>query len=268
MVKTVFKKEEFMENQQYVREDEIDIREYLGVIIKRKKLILAIFLVSVIAVVIVSLRMPKRYEISTTVQLGSFNEISQPEESEGFLIRKEEAKEIILNRNLLQSAINELNLKVGVEELQKAIKVDHLSGTNLLHIKIIYPSIDTALKINDAIINPFIALGHNRYQERMVIVKERLEELENEIKHIERDIDKTQTIISGLPNATNIAQTDVSLRIILLQNTLPDYESELNRLKNQRNNLKLLVSNSNDFTVFDAPIRPKNPVGLNKKQNV
>ena len=33
-----------MENQQYVQEDEIDIREYINVIIKRKKLILSIFL--------------------------------------------------------------------------------------------------------------------------------------------------------------------------------------------------------------------------------
>ncbi|MFA7294740.1 MAG: Wzz/FepE/Etk N-terminal domain-containing protein, partial [Candidatus Omnitrophota bacterium] len=112
-----------MENQQCAQEDEIDIREYINVIIKRKKLILAIFLVSVFTAAIVSLIMPKVYEIASIVQLGSVNEP---------LIKNEEAKAIMLNQNLLLSIVNELNLKIGVEGLQKAIKINDLAGTNLL----------------------------------------------------------------------------------------------------------------------------------------
>jgi uncharacterized protein involved in exopolysaccharide biosynthesis len=248
-----------MENQQCAQEDEIDIREYINVIIKRKKLILAIFLVSVFTAAIVSLIMPKVYEIASIVQLGSVNEP---------LIKNEEAKAIMLNQNLLLSIVNELNLKIGVEGLQKAIKINDLAGTNLLKIKITYPGIDTAIKINDAIVNPLIAQGQGFYQERLAIINERLRELDLEIKNAEGDISRTQTLISGLPAANNISQSDISLRIILLQNTLPNYESNLTALRNQRNGLKFSLANAKDFKIFDQPIEPKHPIGPKKKQNV
>ena len=78
-----------MENQQYIQKDEIDIKEYVNVIIKRKKFILIIFLLSVVIASIVSLRMPKIYEITSIIQLGSINEP---------LINNEEAKSIMLNQ--------------------------------------------------------------------------------------------------------------------------------------------------------------------------
>jgi len=248
-----------MENQQYVQEDEIDIREYINVIVRRKKLVLVIFLVSVITSAIVSLMMPKIYEITSTVQLGNVN---------GSLINNEDVKAIILNQNSLSSIINDLHLKISPESLQKAIKISDITGTNLLKIKITYPGIDTALKINDAIVNPLIVQGQNKYQERLALVNERLTELEAEIKNAESDIVRTQTLISGLPSVRGVSQADVSLRIILLQNTLPTYESNLTALRNQRNGMKLALIEAKDFKVFDAPIRPKYPVGPKKALNV
>jgi len=244
---------------QEIYEDEIDLREYVNVIIKRKKLILSIFLAAVVIAAIVSLMMPKIYEITSTIQLGNVNEV---------LIKNEDAKAIMLNQNSLSSIINDLNLKIKIESLQKDIKIGDVSGTNLLKIKITYPGIDTVLKINNAIVNPFIAQGQNIYQERLAIVNERLNELDGEIKNAEGDISRTQALISGLPNANNISQSDVSLRIILLQNTLPNYESNLTALRNQRNGLKFTLADAKDFKIFDAPIKPKYPIGPKKKQNV
>ena len=77
-----------------------------------------------------------------------------------------------------------------------------------------------------------------------------------------------QNLITGHPNSSNIFQSDASLRSILLQNTLPNYESNLTMLRNQRNELKLLLADAKDFKVFDPSIRPKYPIGPNKKLNV
>ena len=57
-----------MENQQYIQEDEIDLRSYINVIIKRKNLVLAVFLVSVTIAVIAGFFIPKRYEISMIIE--------------------------------------------------------------------------------------------------------------------------------------------------------------------------------------------------------
>ncbi len=248
-----------MENQQYIQEDEIDIREYINVIIKRKKLILAIFLVSVVTAAVVSLMKPKIYEITSILQLGNVNEL---------LIKNEEAKSIMLNQNLLLSVINDLSLKITPDALQKDIKISDMAGTNLLKIKITYPGIDTALKINDGIVNPLIAQGQKMYQERKSIIDGRLKELLGAIKNAEDDISRTQNMIMGIPSSKDISQAELSLRMIILQNTLPKYENNLTDLRNQRNDLQILLLNSKNFKVFDAPIKPKHPVGPKKKQNV
>lgn len=248
-----------MENQPDIQEYEIDIGEHVNVIIKRKKLILSIFLAAMVIAVIVNLRMPKIYEITSTIQIGSVNEP---------LIKNEDVKAIILNQNSLSSIINDLKLKIAVESLKKAIKIIDLADTDLINIKVTYPEVDTALKINDAITNQFIAQGQIIYQERLAIINERLKELDAEIKNAEGDISRTQILISGLPNASSISQSDVSLRIILLQNTLPNYENNLNAIRDRRSELKFSLAKAKDFKIFDAPIKPKNPVGPNKKQNV
>jgi len=248
-----------MENQQNTQENEVDLRDYVNVIIKRKKLILKVFLVSVFITAIVSLLMPKIYEITSTIQLGSVNEL---------LIKNEDAKAVILNQNSLLSVINQLDLKIEVEKLKKDISIEDIKDTNLLKINIVYSDIDKAFKINEATISPLIAQGQIIYQDRLAIVNERLKELDEEIMNTERDIARTQTLISSLHNATNISQPDVSLRIILLQNTLPNYESNLTALRNQRNAIKFVLSNAKDFKIFDQPIKPKHPIGPKKKQNI
>jgi capsular polysaccharide biosynthesis protein len=248
-----------MENQQDNQEEEVDLRKYVKVIIKRKRIILSVFLISVIISIIAALKMPKVYEINSTIQLGSINEL---------LIKKEEAKAIMLNQNSLLTITNALGLKTSIESLQESIKISDITGTNLLKIKITHSDVDTAIKMNEAITKPLITQGQAIYQEHLIIVKERLDELDAEIKNAESDISRTQTLMSGLPSASNISQSDVSLRIILLQNTLPNYENNLSMLRGQRNDLKLLLSNSKNFSIFDPSIKPKNPLGTNKKQGV
>ncbi|MFA5351606.1 MAG: Wzz/FepE/Etk N-terminal domain-containing protein [Candidatus Omnitrophota bacterium] len=248
-----------MENQQYISEDEIDLRQYLKIIIKRKKLILTIFLVSVFAAAIISLLIPKTYEITSIVQLGSID---------GLLIKNEEAKAIMTNQNLLLSIISDLKLKASVEGLQKAIKISDISGTDLLKIKIAYSDVDAAQKIIEAITSPLFVQGQALYQERSVIINERLNELNMEIKNAEEDINRTQNLISGALGSSNVSQADISLRVILLQNTLPNYESNLTALRSQRNGLKLLLSDAKSFKVFDKPIRLENPISPKKPQIV
>lgn len=248
-----------MENQQYMQEDEIDLRNYINVVVKRKKLVLSIFLIAVVISTTVNFLMPKVYEATSTVQLGN---VEKP------LISKEEAKEIILNQNSLVSIIKELNLKIEIENLKKNIKITDINGTDLLTIKVVYPGLDAALKINEAIVNPLIARGQSIYQERLILINERLKELDAQIKNAEKDIDRAQNLISEISNSGNISQSDASLRIILLQNTLFNYESSLPVLRNQRNKMKLSLANAKDFKIFDQPVKPKKPIGPKKTRNV
>lgn len=240
-----------MDNQQPIQEDEIDLREYIQVILKRKKLILAIFLASVFTAAVISLQSPKTYEISSTIQLGRIDEL---------LINNEEAKAIILNQNLLQSIINDLNLNSTPQRIEKNIKISEIKGTNLLRVKITGNDIDTVIKINNLLTSALIVRGQALYQKNIDIINERLNSLSLEIKSAVDDIGRAQALIAEAPAAKNISQSDVSLRIILLQNSLQNYESNLNTLRNQENTIKAMLANSKEFKVFDSPIRPDSPL--------
>lgn len=61
-----------MAEQKHVLEEDIELREYIDVIIKRKNLILAVFFVSVIASVVINLTLPRIYEVSMIIEPSSF----------------------------------------------------------------------------------------------------------------------------------------------------------------------------------------------------
>jgi capsular polysaccharide biosynthesis protein len=248
-----------MEGQRDMHEDEIDLREYMGVIMKRKKLVISICLVSVIAAAILSFRMPKVYEITSTVQLGKLDTL---------LISAQDAKAIMMNKNSLSSIVEGLKLGMTAEGLQKNIRIEDVDGTNLLKVTVSYPGVAMAFKINDAIVSPLMAQGRSLYQQRLGIIVERLKELDEEIAGTSEDIAKIQALIQGLPNTGSTPPLDISLRMILLQSTLPGYDRNLTFLRNQRNELKLMLDNAKVFMIFDAPVVPKNPVGSRMKQHI
>jgi len=58
-----------MNTQQPPIEDEINLRDYINVIIKRKKIILTVFFVSIITTAVFSLMMPKVYQATTLIMI-------------------------------------------------------------------------------------------------------------------------------------------------------------------------------------------------------
>lgn len=58
-----------MDNQEYTTEDEINLRDYIKVLIKRKKIILVIFFICVITAAIMSLRIPRVYQAVASVMI-------------------------------------------------------------------------------------------------------------------------------------------------------------------------------------------------------
>lgn len=245
-----------MGNQQHLQEDEVDLREYINVMVKRKKLILSVFLAAVVISAVVTLLLPKVYSATSIIQIGN---IKVP------LIGKEEAKEIILSQNSLISLIKELNLKIEIDSLKKNIILNDVKNSDLLIIRVVYPGLDRALKINETIINSLIARGQSIYQERIILINERLKEVNAEIKNIEEDIDKVQNMIYRHSNSSNSVQPDMSLSSIILQNTLSNYENNLTALRDRRSELKLLLASAKDFKVFDQPVKSKKPIWPKKR---
>jgi capsular polysaccharide biosynthesis protein len=204
--------------------------------------------------------MPKVYETTSLVQLGSIDQL---------VLDKEEAKEILLSQSNLLRIANDLNLKIKLEDFKRRIKIEDIANTNLLKIKTQFSNPDTARKINEALPVILFSYGGGLYQKKIALINERLDELEQEIHNADNDIKRTRKLVMGLSeSATSIVQSDISLRIILLQNTIPNYEVQLTTLKNQKNATKMILIKASDFRVLDSPVEPKYYIKPKKTQNI
>jgi len=245
-----------MSDQEY--KEEIDLRDYINIIIKRKKLILIVFFVSVIVTAVVSFLMPQIYQSIAMIQNGVID---------GPLVKKSEVEEMIKFYTFLNPITEELKLKTDIERLKKAIKVEEIKDTDFLRFKVEYRDKDASFKLCQSIVNSFLAQANHLYQQRLNLVNQRLEELSSQIRLIQSDIEHTQGLIQNLSISEKIDEIEAGIRIILLQNTLPNYQTNLISLLDQRNNLQLTLLKTKEFkplnlTTLEKPIRPK------KKQNI
>lgn len=74
-----------------MEEQEIDLRDYINVILKRKWIIIGIFFVSVITTIVVNLRLPKVYETNMIIENGLLD---------GEIIKKAEGRELITSSKI------------------------------------------------------------------------------------------------------------------------------------------------------------------------
>jgi len=99
-------------NPQVFQEDEIDLRELINVLIKRKKLILTIFFSAVVLTAFINFLIPKIYLSSAIMQRGVV---------ENQLIKKAEAEEMIKSLEFLDPLIQKLELRIQFKERKEAI---------------------------------------------------------------------------------------------------------------------------------------------------
>lgn len=144
-----------MSNQEYA-EQEINLRDYINVIVKRKKIILTVFFVSVITTAILSFFIPKVYQATASIMIlpskaGAVDIFSLPmEKKEGklgeYVAQKSTLpfpthKVLLKSDIVLERVINRLKLtnKSGKslipDDLSKRLDVKEVKETNILQLK-------------------------------------------------------------------------------------------------------------------------------------
>ena len=89
-------------------DDEINLCDYINVLIKRKVTILIVFFLCVAVAAIYSFTTPKIYKVEETIRIGQINDS---------LISKEEAIRLIRSKNILQPVVEALNKDLSLSGL-------------------------------------------------------------------------------------------------------------------------------------------------------
>ena len=230
--------------------DEINLMDYIKVIIKRKKLIIGIFIICVVATTIVSFRMPKVYQIDSTARIGSIG---------GSLFSVGEMIEKTKNRNLLQSVIQEIDTNITVESLKEAVKIEKVEGTNFLKVQMESAEPGIAIDILNKIESKLVLDGNEFYEKNITLINERIQELHARKENVSKQIKMLNQKISN---------NKIGPDYPLIQNTLTNYETIYSELSAAEYSLKKNLLLANNFKIIESPSKSMNPIKPNKRQMI
>lgn len=204
-----------MEQDIYQKKDveEINLMDYLKVVIKGKKIVLGIFILAVLSAFFYNFKAVKVYEINSNLEIG---------------LIKDGAKELLENPDQVVAKIyNDVygvlireKLEISEEDYPK-IKSENPKDTNLVNIKIESDKPEKAKQILEEI-NSLVLTEH---QKKTEVEKESLEKkiglLEEDIINVQKDIERIRIKISSLEEEKIVLEDKVTV----LQNVLPYEQS-------------------------------------------
>jgi len=267
-------------------EFEIDLKDYLQVIRKRKNGILIIFLVVVITTAIISFTMPKTYLASAFIKIGKIKEQK--------LETLSDLKTVFEQESVLKELAKKINLPPGEKIDKKLLNFEQAKEGELIKVSGKGKTPEEALKLTEKALEIIID-RHEKFFEKAKKVldfeietikkqKEKtrkdIEQLEEEIKRLEGEIANYEKEVKLRSNAYSEGQGLIAQSYIYLlaqaKNQKEEKEKQILNLKQEINNLDLTLQEKEyenvylirNTTIEIPAILPEEPIAPNKKINL
>ena len=195
--------------------DEIDLMDYVKVILKRKWLILAVFLGAAIVAGIFSFLMPKIYKIDTSLEVGQI--AGAVVEEPGQVVEK-------IKGDVYGIFVRE-KLRIPEIEYQK-IKTENPKDTRLIKMAIESASPPKAKNILEEINNLILA----EHQEKIKVKKELIE---MNIKTVEGQIEIIKSDIEKVKNKKQSSENDIQR----IKNKIESLKEDIKGVRNKKETL-------------------------------
>lgn len=237
-------KEEFL--------DEIDLRQYLRIINKRKKLIIGITLFSAISAIIINLLTPKEFETNATIMLDTITNVS-----------KEESLQSI---KLIQTPSSyNVSLRILTEDIP---------STNLIRLKTFHTDAKTAIDACNFIAKSFISERKNSYDRGIKLLNKRIQDINSREKEIIKEIEYLRKKIKQQPNEIgqepkgNKQETKEINKpeITPILTALINYENIYSALDNEMFSLITKLSNSTESKLIESAQLQNNSFKTNSRK--
>jgi len=242
-----------------MEEKEVDLRDYLNMVKKRWKIILIIFLVSIIASGVVSFLLPRTYEAIAIVRIGKMRDMLLEEPPTVIEIFKTEA--------ILEKVAEELDIPFGKEKSQKlASKINMKEKSGLLKIRGKAKTPEEALKLVNGVAAVLMQRHGQIFERAKVILEEYLASGKERLSEIEKEIEMLRKKIEEL------GVTDSEAKATVARGYMESLERSRDRyelLQVELREKKMEESYGTVSTELVIPPRiPEYPIAPNKKLNV
>ena len=246
-----------------IQEEKVDLRDYINVLLKRKSIIILIFLIAIIAVAIVSY-----FTISPSPIYKSSITFSVAQIDDQVVINIAESLEIIKSSLLLDEIINQMHLKISAEQLKSQIEVKNLKGTNFIEISVVDNSPEKAKNLAENITEVFIKQNQGKYREKLKLVEDRLKTLEEQITEFEKNIEEIKKTIKKIAVSKELSEGERQFQTSLLLSSSVTARELYNTLTDRANSLRVSVKSYEDCKIINNTQILVSPTKPNKKLNI
>ncbi|MDQ7837091.1 MAG: Wzz/FepE/Etk N-terminal domain-containing protein [Thermodesulfobacteriota bacterium] len=225
-------------------EDEIDLWAYLGVLWKRKVLILSITLLCAISAAVISLLLPKSYRSELILSVGCIGNMGSIDDVNNVAAQ-------IKSRPFLATVIQKNGLKPKHLNINASVE----RNTNLINVQTEAESPEQAVAIVNAVANEVVERHKVRFDEAMRVARDIEADLNVRIAASEAEI---RVLRENLAKIQRNPKIDVPA-VILFTANLNDRGNNLGTLKQRLGEVRLANSplRSENTRVVDPAILPE-----------
>ena len=250
-------------------EEEIDLREYINILLKRKGIILLIFLIAVITATIVSyFVLTPIYQSSVSFQISTELTKQQyyPTPSTNPYIS--DILVLLTSDSILREAAGRINLSYDFNEMKRKIKSTNIKDTNIITLTVEDENSKVARDLANSIVKVFIEENQYIYDEKRKIAEENLRIYVEQLDDIEKNIIEIEKTKLKIANSSDISDVEKHFQTSLLLNSLATERNSRNFLISQISSIKEDLMNYKGFKIIDLATEPAVPIKPNKKLNV
>lgn len=254
-----------------VPEEEIDLREYINVLIKRKGIIILIFLIAVITAALLSyFVLTPIYQSSVSFQVNTelikqsyyyaTSSTTNPYISDILII--------LTSDSILREAAEKINLNYNYNKIKEKVEVTNIKETSIITITVEDENPKIARSLANSIIDVFISKNHSKYDGKRKIAEEDLKIYEEQLDEAEKNILEIEKTREKIAQSKDISDAEIHFQTSLLLNSLVTERNNYNFLISKISSLKFDLMNYQGFKIINSAIEPTTPIKPNKKLNI
>lgn len=244
-------------------DNELDIQEYIRIIYKRRRLLIAFIFAAVIASAGISFMMEPVYEASTMISLGKFNST--------LYTNTTSAKEIVLSDEVLMDVINKLVQKNEVKNpsiLKSQLTVKDIQNTSLLKITAKASKPDNAKFIAEQTASSFLQKINKLFNENIKKYQEELNVIAEQQKTVNESLLRNKALLFRFQEENSENTLNNDFRRNDLFEIIKNDEKQLLELHSRASSIKREMLSLEKPVVINNALIPKAPVKPNKSSNI
>lgn len=240
-------------------EEEIDLRRYLDILWRRRRVVVTITLAAVFAALLVSYLLAPIYESQVLIQLS--------EHSASIYSTPSAAAQVIATPSFLENAVRTLGLPEGARDLRELVRVDPVRDTRMIRLKVRHTDARQTQKIADAIASAFLSRAAERVEQKRKATTIRLESVTAQLAEFERIVELSRNTLSRLEQGGAITETDRGFIRSITLNAISVSGALYSELRAAQRDLTSELLGLELPAVVESPTFPLEPVSPRKVMN-